>query len=179
MQVVRHVRKQMQLLVLLAVAVVAGCGYHAANSVGNGPLAGGRSVAIPVFLNKSYRPSLELSLTESAVREFALRSGGRVAAVDDADLILNATIVSYTVNPVAYSGQDQIREYRLDIVIEASLQDRASRRVVWAGKLTEGQDYPADSDTNVALQLNRERAAVQEIGRKIARRLYLEIDQSF
>jgi outer membrane lipopolysaccharide assembly protein LptE/RlpB len=175
----RQLCRSMRACALLVAVLVAGCGYHAANSVGASPLAGGHTVAIPVFRNKTYRPSLELSLTESAVREFALRNGGKVVVVDDADLVLTATITSYVVTPVAYSALDRIKEYRLDISVEASLMDRASRRVVWAGKLSEGQDFPVDADINVELQLNREKAAAREIGRKLAQKLFLGINQAF
>jgi hypothetical protein len=63
----------------------------------------GKTIAIPMWRSKSYRPNLEAVLTGSLVDEFALRSGGMVVAEDAAELLLTGTIVSYaTTSHVIY-----------------------------------------------------------------------------
>ena len=164
-------------VMLIACCLFAGCGYHLATQGGASPLLSGKRIAIPIFANKSYRPNLESLLTEQVIREFALRSGALVMSSNDADILLNGTVTAYTTVPVSYSSKDKITEYRADITLEATLVERGSRKVLWTGKISDRQEYPAEAD--ISLQMNREVAATREICRKLALKLYLTIGQDF
>jgi hypothetical protein len=78
---------------------------------------------------------------------------------------------------VAYTSIDTIKEYRVSITVKATLRDRPSQKVLWKGELTDTQTYPVFTD--IALQQNAEEAAIREILRKIAQRLYQKINEQF
>ncbi|KAF0220242.1 MAG: hypothetical protein FD174_1322 [Geobacteraceae bacterium] len=183
---VQVLRRFFSFLVLVACCCVNGCGYHLSRPESS-LVAGGKTISIPVFANKSYRPNLEAILTGSMVDEFAMRSGGRVMAEDAADLVLSGTIVSYSKTPVSYTARDTIKEYRATMTMEATLREKKTRKVLWKGSDSLSQDFPATPIVSVqqnnvdiiALQQNSEDAAIREICRKLARQVYQKITEDF
>lgn len=186
------------LIVVALCSELGGCGYHVAK-YGEGRLTSGdKTVGISLFTNKSYRTNLEATLTASLVDEFARRSGGKVVAESSAELLLSGTIDSYTEVPVSYTAFDVIKEYRATMTAKVVLRDKASQKVLWKGEVTESQTYPSFADSSplktnvplrqnidslqqntVALLQNTEDAAVKEMCRKMAQRIYQKINEDF
>jgi outer membrane lipopolysaccharide assembly protein LptE/RlpB len=169
-------------LALAACFFLNGCGYHLASGGGTSSLIAGKTVTIPMWRNKSYRPNLEAVLTGSLINEFALRSGGMVVAEETADLTLTGTIVSYVTTAVSYTAADQIREYRATMTVDAALAERKSQKVLWKGRLSASQDYPTTANSipqHIALQQNSEEAALREISRRLAQQLYQKMTENF
>lgn len=163
--------------------LLAGCGYHLTGSVEAPSLLTGKSIAIPMWRSKIFRPYLESVLTGSLVDEFALRSGGKVVDEDAAELVLTGTIVSYETVAVSYTDADQVREYRATMTVDAILTEKKSRNVLWRGVVASSQDYPAsieaDAPNKIALQQNSEEAALREISRKLSQQLYQKVTEKF
>ncbi len=167
--------------------LLSGCGYHLSSSSGLSPAVAGKRIAIPVFANKSYRANVGSILTESLVDEFARRSGGRVISEGAADLVLTGTVLTYTTSPVSYTALDTVKEYRAVINVEATLAEKGSQKVIWKGTVSWNQDYPANTTFTlqqegvdpIALQQNSEDAAIREICKKIALRLYQNVSAGF
>lgn len=163
--------------------ILSGCGYHLTSEAKTPSLVAGKTVAIPMWRNKSYRMNLEALVTGSLINEFAMRGGGKVVTEDEADLVLTGTIENYIATVVAYTSADLVREYRITLMIEAVLTEKRSQKVLWKGKLAADQDYPALIDPNVAnriaLQQNSEEAALREISRKLAQQLFQKMSENF
>lgn len=171
-------------LALAASYLLNGCGYHLTSETQTPSLTAGKTIAIPMWRSKSYRPNLEAILTGSLVDEFALRSGGKVVADEDAaELLLTGTIVTYATIPVSYTAADQVREYRTTMTVEATLAEKRSQKVLWKGTLSASQDYPAyinlAQQNRIALQQDSENAALREISRKIAQQLFQKMSDNF
>ena len=170
-------------LAFIVSCLLCGCGYHLSSESLTPSLTAGKTIGIPMWRNKSYRMNLEAVMTGSLIDEFALRSGGKVVDENAADLLLTGTIVSYTEAAVAYSAVDLVSVYRMTMTVEAVLTDKRSEKVLWKGKFDASQDYPALSNPNVpnrmALQQNNEDAALLEISRKIAQKLYQQLSENF
>jgi outer membrane lipopolysaccharide assembly protein LptE/RlpB len=176
-------RKIVYCLAFAVSCLLSGCGYHLTSEAQTPSLTAGRTIAIPMWRNKSYRMNLENVMTGCLVDEFALRNGGKVVSEDAADLLLTGTIVSYTEAAVTYSSADLVSEYRMTMTVDAVLSEKSSKKVLWKGTLEASQDYPALSNPNVsnrmALQQNSEDAALLEISRKIAQKLFQKMSENF
>jgi outer membrane lipopolysaccharide assembly protein LptE/RlpB len=173
-------------LALCATCLVCGCGYHLSGTTETPSLIDGKTIAIPMWRSKIFRPFLESILTGTLVDEFALRSGGQVTGEDDADLVLTGTIVSYGTAAVSYTAADQVREYRATMTIDGVLTEKRSQRVLWKGTISSNQDYPANpvgidlnQQNRIALQQNNEETAVREICRKLSEQLYQKLTENF
>jgi outer membrane lipopolysaccharide assembly protein LptE/RlpB len=178
-----YLRKIIYCLLLALSCFLGSCGYHITSEAQTPSLLAGKTVAIPIWSSKSYRPKLEAILTGNLVDEFALRSGGKVVAEDAAELLLTGTIVTYVTTPVSYTAADQVREYRATMTVDATLKEKRSQKVLWKGILSASQDYQAINDPSqqnrIALQQNSEDAAIREISRKIAQQLFQKMSENF
>lgn len=175
-----------RIIIIIAVSaalLIAGCGYRLTGSMEAHSLITGKTIAIPMWRSKIFRPYLESVLTGSLVDEFALRSGGMVVAEESADLVLTGAIISYTTVAASYTQADQVREYRATMTVDSTLTERRSQKVLWKGSISSSQDYPASIDVTapnrIALQQNSEEAALREISRKLAQQLYQRVTENF
>lgn len=169
-------RKYFSGMLFLFFSCLTGCGYHAVNWESSPYAGAGKTVNINIFANKSYKPNLEGVLANSIVDEFARRKGLEPVS-SDGDLTLSGEVSSYGLAAVSYSSGDVITEYSASMTVSATLRKSKTQQVLWKGAVTWNQTFPANNTT--ALQQNAEDAAVQEICRKIAQKLYLNMVNNF
>jgi hypothetical protein len=143
----------------------------------NGPLAGeGKTMNIPLFVNKTFKPNLEGVLANALIDEFASKKGLQVES-SDADLTLSGEVLDYKTSAIAYSASDTVKEYSSSMKISATLRRNSTMKVLWKGQLSWSQSFPANTD--IALQQNAEDAAIQEICSQLAQELYVTISSDF
>jgi hypothetical protein len=128
------------MLLAAAAFLLGGCGYRMTAHPDHVSPVSGRKIAVEIFVNKSYRANLGAVMAGSLGETFALRSGGRVVSVEDADLVLSGAVLGYSSNPVSYTAADTVKEYRALVTVEALLTERLTRKVVWKGSLSWFQD---------------------------------------
>jgi outer membrane lipopolysaccharide assembly protein LptE/RlpB len=92
-------------VVLLAVGLLAGCGYHTAGHAAQLPESV-KTIAIPAFKNETLTYRLDQMLTAATVREFTTRTRYRIInnAGDDADATLQGTVLSSVATPLTYDS---------------------------------------------------------------------------
>jgi outer membrane lipopolysaccharide assembly protein LptE/RlpB len=161
--------------VAIIVCLTAGCGYRLVTH-GDGLLAG-RQVAVAVFANKTYRPTIEGVMAKALRAELAAATSAHMAAEASADLLVSGAVERLVVEPVAFSAADRVREYRLAVTVSAGVTDRRSGQVLWQGRESAAVDYPASAD--LGRQKNAEEAAVEAACRLLAERLRLAMATGF
>ena len=169
-------------LVLLMMLGIAGCGYHPLTSTVVREPEAVKSIYIPVFVNRSYRATLEAFLANSITEQFARRRGAWRIAGENAEFLLSGTIISYELWPVAYSYQnltnlETVAEYRATITAEIILKKNGSRDILWKRRLSLFQNFPAN--TNIAVQQSSEDVAIQEVCQKLAQAIYVSLADNF
>ena len=152
-------------LVLLAVAL-AGCGYSFRGNLPDHI----KTVAVPVFTNKTSEPAVGSLLTSAVVEAFASNGRLRVVKPEDADAILDGEVVGYSVQSIAFDNQANVRQYRLLVTMNLKLRDvRRSTVLFEQQSLQEKADFRvlgAVSQT-IGAEEGAVRAAATEIGRSI------------
>lgn len=172
-------------LLLLAAATflsAGGCGYHPLTSTVVREPATVKSIHIPVFVNRSYRATLEAYLANSITEQFARRRGEWQIAGEGADYLLSGTIISYDRNATAFSYRsvrelETIAEYRAVITTEITLKKRGTREALWKRRITRDQYFPANTD--ISIQQNSEEAAIREVCEKLAQEIYVSLSDDF
>ena len=163
---------------LLSLFSFAGCGYQIAGRGVHIP-EGVRTLAIPVFENKTLEPIVEEELTPVVIREFLRDSRIEVVSRSQAALVLQGSVTSYKESPLSFDQDQNVLEYRITVVTHLILvrQERdaagspngtqnGSGGILWKRDITESAEYRASSDvmsTRVAKLL-----ALQEIARNLA-----------
>ena len=152
-------------LVLLAVAL-AGCGYSFRGNLPDHI----KTVAVPVFANKTSEPAVGSVLTNAVVEAFSSNGRLRVVRPEDADAILDGEVVGYSVQSIAFDNQANVRQYRLQVTMNLKLRDvRRSTVLFEQQSLREKADFQvlgAVSQT-IGAEEGAVRTAAIEIGRSI------------
>jgi outer membrane lipopolysaccharide assembly protein LptE/RlpB len=150
-------------LVLLAVAL-AGCGYSFRGDLPDHI----KTVAVPVFTNKTSEPAVESLLTSAVVEAFASNGRLRVVKREDADAILDGEVVGYSVQSIAFDNLANVRLYRLQVTLNLKLRDVRRTSVLFEQQnLKEKADFQVLGA--VSQTIGAEEGAVRSAARDIAR----------
>jgi outer membrane lipopolysaccharide assembly protein LptE/RlpB len=154
------------LVMVVATAILSGCGY---TTKGNLP-SHIKSVAVPIFKNKTQQPAVESTITAAVVNAFTTSGKLKVVNIAEADSVLEGEVVGYDVLTVSVDQRINVRQYRL--VVTLNLQFRDVRQ---GGMLFRQEGLQERADFTVPFQvsetISREEGAVRlasvDIGRRI------------
>jgi outer membrane lipopolysaccharide assembly protein LptE/RlpB len=158
--------RQLQYLALLVIvtALLPSCGYRLSGTGGLVP-AGAGSIAIPVLLNGTSEPYVDVEVTRAVVNEFLSDGRLRVVDVQEADLALRGTITRYEVSALSYTADALVQQYQVRLVVDAALEDLNAKKVIWQEKNIESlfiSDYPVAYDPSGKLVNIRETKIAKE-----------------
>lgn len=155
------------LLTLGAASVLAGCaGYHL-GPTGN-QIAGGKSVQIVPFVNRTPEARLADAVT-AAVRKELQRDGTLQLATHDAgDVIVTGALIRYERREVSLVPEDvaTVRDYNVSLTAQVTARERGTGKVLF--------DRPITSYTLIragANLANTERQALPLLATDLARRI--------
>ena len=133
---------------LIVVLLGTSCGYHISGTGGIVP-EGVRTISVPVFLNATNEPYVDVEVTQAVVEEFMTDGRLKVVSLEEAELALRGKVMKYEVTPLSYNSQSYVQQYRVHIVVDASLEDLRSKKVLWLEKGIESNfisDYTVSFD---------------------------------
>ena len=105
-------------LVALA-SVLGGCGYSFHGTLP----AHVKTVAVPIFVNRTQQPAVEGVITRAIVDAFATNGRLRVVRTEDADSILEGEVLQYNVNAIAVDPSLNVQQYRLGVTLNLRMRD--------------------------------------------------------
>ena len=114
-------------MVVMAALMMAACGYTTR------PLYSPayRTVAVPIFANKSFRREWEFRLTEAVAKNIEARTPYKVAPRDKADTILTGEIIDDPENVLTRRlGTNLPRETQVTVLVNFTWKDRTGRVLV-------------------------------------------------
>jgi len=115
---------------LFGVLLLSSCGYRF-TPVGGVVPEDAKTIAIPVFVNGTNEPYLDITLTQAVVNEFQTDGRLKIASLDEADLILRCKVVKFDVTAVSYTPTTYIQQYNINISVDARLTEAKSKKVLW------------------------------------------------
>ncbi|MCM8796038.1 MAG: LPS assembly lipoprotein LptE [Candidatus Omnitrophica bacterium] len=157
--------------------VAVGCGYTRRALI----LDRYRTIYIKPFVNKIeityesdaarkykiYRPYLETDITQALVDKFLFDGNLRPTKSEDADLILKGELIDFRKDPLRYDANDEVEEYRINIVVNLKLWDNKENKLLWEESNFTG-DYTYFTRGNLA---KTESQAITESINDLARRI--------
>jgi outer membrane lipopolysaccharide assembly protein LptE/RlpB len=154
------------LILASAFLLLGGCGYSL-----RGSLPGHiRTVAIPVFTNKTQEPAVENFLTRAVVDAFVTSGRLKVVRPEDADSILEGEIIGYQLNSLSFDPRVNVREYRLTVTLNLQFKD-VKKNVVLCCKesVQEKADFRVQGQVSATISSEESalRTAAVDIGRAI------------
>jgi Lipopolysaccharide-assembly len=155
------------LLSLAAAGALAGCAGYRVGPTGD-QTAGGKSVQVVPFLNRTPEPRLADAVT-AAVRKELQRDGTLLLATHDAgDIIVTGALTRYVRHEVSLVPEDvaTVRDYNLGLTAQVTARDRGTGKVLF--------DQPITSYTLIRVSdnlSNTERQALPLLATDLARRI--------
>lgn len=130
----------------ISILAAAACGYRMGAYPCESPVAT-KSIAIPLFQNRSLEPRLENVLTMAFRGRIQEMPCVTLCSHKEADALLKGTILSVDSHTAAVNEQFFAMEYRMRVVIAVSLVRRADGEVLWQDdRLEEEVSFYATSD---------------------------------
>ena len=158
-------RRRRAVVALAALAwAVAGCGYSFHGTLP----AHIRTVAVPMFVNRTQHPAVESVITRAFVDAFATNGRLRVVRREDADSILEGEVVGYSVGAIAVDPSLTVQQYRLAVTLNLRMRDvRRNELLFQQANFTEQADFRVAG--SVAQTISVEAGALQQAATEIGR----------
>jgi outer membrane lipopolysaccharide assembly protein LptE/RlpB len=155
------------LLLVFATCLSTGCGYSF-----RGNLPGHiKTVAVPMFRNKTEAAGLENTITSAVISAFSNGGRLRVVPAEEADSILEGEIVGYQLDGAGFDRNANVQAYHLRVVLNVAFRDVRQNKLLWQEKsLTQTSDFQVQGQVSDTLAQGSGAAsqAAADIGRKIA-----------
>jgi outer membrane lipopolysaccharide assembly protein LptE/RlpB len=162
---------------LLVVSSLVACGYQLRGKGSFWP-PGLKKICLPVFKNSSGRFELDLKLTRSLVNELVARTGVTIVADQkQADGLLLGEILSFKVQPIAFSAAGIATRFKITVITSIVFTDLINQRVIFQDEnfiYTEEYEIPEGLDFETM-----ENRALDQMAEKFARQLVVSLVEGF
>lgn len=115
-------------LILMVALVAGGCSYSPNPALFPSHL---KTIAVPVFQNRTTQPLLEEEITTAVVNRFIRNSKLRVVAEEQADLVVTGSVAAYRNAVFGFNSQEQAQEYQVAVTVSVTVRDRVKNRELW------------------------------------------------
>lgn len=167
-------RRRLGVLALaLAAWALGGCGYSFRGTLPSHV----RTVAVPIFLNRTQEPGVESIITRAVVQAFSTNGRLQIVRPADADAILEGEVSSYSVQAIAFDETINVQQYRLVVVLNLRMRDVRRNTVLFQQNgVQEQADFRVVGP--VSSTIAREESALTQAAAEIARSIVsLAIDR--
>ena len=163
---------------LSAFLLLAGCGYHVAGRATQIP-AGVRTIAVPVFVNRTSNYRIEQRLTDAVVHEFLARTRYRVVArPESADAVLHGEVSSIESTVMVFdTSTGRATTVLVTVKLKVHLDDRAGHALFSNDNFLFREPYEISTDVPSFFQ--EEGPALDRMSRDFAMRLVSDILENF
>ncbi|HWN01110.1 MAG TPA: LptE family protein [Streptosporangiaceae bacterium] len=151
----------------LASVLLAGCGYSTRGSLPDHI----KTVAVPIFKNRTEAPGLENTITSAVISAFSNGGRLRVVPVEQADSILEGELVGYQIDGAGFDRNQNVQAYHLRVVLNVTFRDVRQNKMLWQENgLAQTADFQVQGQVSDTLAQGGGAAsqAATDIGRKIA-----------
>lgn len=150
----------------LAVLLLGGCGYSLRGTLP--PHV--RTVAVPVFKNRTAEPLVDQILTRAVVQALSTNGRLRVVGLEEADAVLEGEVTGFEVQSIAFDPRANVRRYRVVVTLNLRMRDRREGAVLFDRQgLEERADFrvPGGGAETIAREETALNAAAAEIARTV------------
>lgn len=153
------------LAVVVSATILSGCGYSLSRTgSAAGPSKGKYKVSVPMFVNDTFEPLVEETLTSALKDELATDGRWVLTAREDADLLVTGRVTRFELEPLSYDAKERILEYRVRIRSDVKVTDLKTDKPLW-----KDADMESFADYRVTDDVTKSKIRKDEAVRKAAR----------
>ncbi len=165
---------------IIILATLSGCGYstHSAAKLSF------RTIYVEPFKNninytsefsearniRTYFPLLETKITQAIIDRFLFDGNLKIASKQDAAVVLKGALIDYTRDPLRYDDNNNVLEYRVNLVISMSLYDTREDKLVWEESRFIGNAPYFTSGSQAGSESSAVNDALEDLGRRVVER---------
>ncbi len=161
---------------LAMLLLLLGCGYHPMGAEPIGPTR--RTLAVPLFANRSTEVGLEAILANALINSFAQTKAVKVTPYEEgADLVLEGKVQSVDNTSVAFQSVTQSTVRRVTVRVELTLRQQDNGKVLWKDSQVLQEDYVVDPNYHAGEATKAEglRRAAVTLARRVLNKVLLVI----
>ena len=159
--------------------MMAGCGYRFSPG-GDWIDSRFQTVFVDNMTNTTSEPFIEIYLRSGLEDQFRKSSRFRLAGSKEAaDLILQGTILSLSIPPVAYDRFDKAQEGRAVMTVNLTFEDRAAGKKIWSASNFSGNETYRIDQANPTATSASKTAALQKLSSDMAEKAFRNLMSGF
>ncbi len=158
-----------------------GCGYTTRSAIANKY----KTIYVVPFVNKIditketdtgnkykiYRPLLETDISKAINNKFLFDGNLKPIKKETADLVLKGELAAFTRDALRYSDDNDVEEYRLNIIVNLSLWSNKEDKMLWEESNFTGDTTYFTSFYPIVTERKEEGVAVNDAINDLARRV--------
>ena len=114
-----------------------------------------------------YFPLLEVKVRNAVIDRFQFDGSLKIAKEEKADLILKGTLTNYQRDPLRYTDNNDVLEYRVKVFVSLEMWDNTSQKAWW-----QESDFVGEASYFVSgAQARSEDAAIKDAAEDLGRRV--------
>jgi hypothetical protein len=160
--------------VCMTVATLSGCGYTQQVKLPNDI----KTIYVPTFEDKippgnryAYRAGLEIELTNAVIDRFIFDGNLKVVSKEDADAILEGSILSYEQEGLRFDDLESVEEYRLFLVVAFKLIEQKTQETLIEESNFSGRAEFFTSRSPSSVRRSAANDAVTDLARSLVNRI--------
>jgi outer membrane lipopolysaccharide assembly protein LptE/RlpB len=164
---------------LVALAVLAGCGYRLVGTASNIPQEI-RVVRLDSFENRTGRVQVEQILTSAVADELVTRQRFEVLTADegDPDGEITGAVTGFNVRPVSFDAEGRATEYEIAITVQVIFRQIDPEQVIWQNDRYQFRDSYQLEASELGY-FDRETPAIEATARKFAETMVTDLLEGF
>jgi hypothetical protein len=124
-------KKKFRVSLILPLFLLAACGYYSTSGKTAGDI---KRIAIPYLENETAEPDVEIEITQRIIDGLVNDNTLKVTSEEDADAVLEGSIIEYSNVPFTFSNELQADQYRLLVGLRVSLLNKKKNTYIWQDK---------------------------------------------
>lgn len=165
-------------VVVLGMSLSSGCQFSTKRLIPDEV----RAIHIPVFANqtftltktgRTFRRDVDNYVTDFLIREFLIDGTLDVVAQDQADWVLEGSVIEFKSDPLRYAdiNSDIVEEFRITLAVALQLTDMRSGKVLWKDEIVKRtEDFYVGGTV-----LEEEDSAVRQASERLAKDIFIQV----
>jgi len=126
-------KARITVIAFLLLVAITSCGYHF-KSVGGIVPEGAKTIAIPVFINATYEPYVDIEITKAVVEEFLTDGRLQVVNLDAGDLLMKGRVTKFELTPTTFTADSHVQSYNVTIGVSLIVEDSKTHKILLQDK---------------------------------------------
>jgi len=100
-----------------------------------------KTVAVPLFDNKTAEFAIAEDLTDQVIKEFTRDNSLKISDRSSADVLVEGAVLSLEDRAGAFDASEQVEDYKVYLTVQVLCTDQAKRIKMWEERITQWGSY--------------------------------------